>query len=129
MHEAKPNTGRKPLRVPALLYDTLEQSAIAYEGIGAGDYWRIEGTVAIPHCVWGHAYFTGLLGGYTTPVPQELRERAERLIAHPVMSIKHNDGAVRAINDRKGALDRQQKVTWEEYCAERRIIRGPDVDA
>ncbi len=46
---------RTPRMLPADVYDTLEMSAMAYEGIGRSVYWTGLGNAKRPCCVYGHA--------------------------------------------------------------------------
>lgn len=117
-----------PKRVlPADVYDTLELSALAFGGIGAGDFWD---GVAIddaknraPCCVFGHAAFsedppTGIYHTYFPPSTE-----VSIAMDESGLTVDTNDAAVQAINGRKAALW-DARVSFDEWCRELGVTRG-----
>ena len=106
--------------LPAKVYDALQLSALMYGGIGAGVYTVVN--TEVPVCMLGH------LGARpneaTTPEAMTMMTRLG-------FAIWDNDRAVKAINRRKGIPETllsafEPRVTFEEWCAELGIVRGPE---
>jgi hypothetical protein len=116
------------------VYDTLELSAYAFGGIGGDSYGTDTSSAdnnansddpdsavltfvnefanAEPMCAVGHAAFTVLPGNWWQLLPGG--------------TVTVNDHAVEAINARKGKVgdDRYDRVTFEEWVKELKIVRG-----
>lgn len=85
-----------PIRtLPADVYDTLEQSALKYGGIGAGSYNR----GGRPVCVFGHAHMAKL--------PDYVLIEA---------------GITEDIND--AAIDGFERIPFDEWCRRLNVVRG-----
>lgn len=99
------------------IYDTLELSALAFGGIGAGRFLKgepapeYEAQGAAPVCAIGHAIAAGVCAR-----PWEFRSRTG-------FGALENDTAVYRINTRKGKTG-EARVTFEEWCAELNVVRG-----
>lgn len=138
--QAAENVDKPKIVLPADIFDTLELSAYAFGGIGAGqynegqddatDYVGNEGellrmpvtydveisgaqapTLGEPICAVGHAAFAA--------IPR----RFDWWTLINGNTISENDIAVRSINVRKGSLD-SVKVTFEEWARELNVVRG-----
>lgn len=95
--------------LPADVYDTLELSALAYDGIGAGRFCRDN----TPCCVFGHAYRAVAVG--LDVITDALRSAG--------IGINNNDEAVERINKRKNKPF-DTRVSFAEWCAELGVVRG-----
>lgn len=91
--------------LPADVYDTLEFSALAFGGIGAGLWSDNDGQ---PVCIQGHALVDGSVFS---------------CVSRARLSIVTNDTAVAQINKRRGR-EPEARVTWKEYTRELNIVRG-----
>lgn len=114
---------KKIRTIPADVYDTLELSAYAHGGIGAGsayereknEWGNMDFNMDRPLCMLGHLNF---VSGPDTPFHKLLRP----FFSNDITSVQ-NDNAVYAINER---LNRPvySRVSFEEWCAELNIVRG-----
>lgn len=116
----EPATVRRFL--PADVYDFLELSALAEDGISAGKFGRITTSGERCGCVHGHA------GHHWGPdydaTAAETIEISNALNAAGI-DYAANDAAVRAINYRKGPTQPiNAPVTWDEFVAELGIVRA-----
>jgi hypothetical protein len=113
-------------KIPAMLFDYLEFSALAFGGIGAGhelelgkkryDAFDEPKKGEAPFCVWGMAY------------RKDDSEETDELftLMENGIEIDDNDEAVRIINERKGKTGEalNDRVSWPEYTKELGILRG-----
>jgi hypothetical protein len=102
--------------LPADVYDTLELSALVFDGIGRlrlrnGDRGDR------PCCIHGHAYASEHQYGWGME-----GEMSSSLFSAQV-STYVNDDAVAAINKRKH-LPFDTRVSFPDWCAELDIVRG-----
>ena len=115
--------------LPAHVYDALQVSALMYGGIGAGEsvvgiaesfgkLYETNPAACVPFCIRGHAWCAGVL---TADMVGDVMFRADFPIHYAA-----NDNAVLEINARKGVHDRRARVTFEEWCAELNVVRGPE---
>lgn len=95
--------------LPADVFDTLELSALAYGGIGAGAFFIYDG----PCCIHGHAYEAE--GNGDVGISLALRFAG----IHPAV----NDCAVNRINERKHKKC-ESRVSFAEWCEELGVVRG-----
>lgn len=115
--------------LPAKVYDALQLSALMHGGIGA--FKRVAGEPpmcldfsgpsreeSVPVCYLGHLWHDGL-AGFGDPT------------AHGI-GIVENDAAVSRIMRRRGIELRtpddgeRNRVTFEDWCAELNVVRGPE---
>jgi hypothetical protein len=102
--------------LPADVYDALELSALANDGIGAGFMYH-HGNPLTPCCAHGLASFATASEYDYGPINEAL--------FNANIDGRANDAAVYAINARKdpyGYAD--TNVTFEEWCAELAVVRG-----
>jgi hypothetical protein len=93
--------------LPPDVYDALELSALAFGGIGQGEW----GATDAPICIIGHAVTAGIpTVTYMSSDAIPIRE-------------DENDGAVRSINARIGKPE-HSRVTFKQWCKELRVFRG-----
>lgn len=114
---------KKPtITIPADIYDTLELSALAFGGIGAGTFTSLDDAGLVPFCALGHL-------GSGTSIGYEHDYRAARVALREAFGeagytvTMANDAAVREINLRKGNPT-AVRVTFEEWCEELNVVRG-----
>jgi len=105
--------------LPADVYDALELSALAYGGIGAGkdteNMYRCGYEAdAIPWCAYGHARAAQAL------IAGEVSRALSKIQLRPGGS----DFAVNDINLRLGSESINARVSFAEWCAELRVVRG-----
>lgn len=100
--------------LPADVYDTLELSALAYGGIGAGRAFDCPD--GDPVCISGHIYFAA------ADLNDEEEMRNALLLGHEA-PIDVNDPAVRRINRRRGA-PLNARVPFDLWRAELGVERG-----
>lgn len=99
--------------LPADVYDALELTALAYDGIGQPDEFDSSGA---PVCILGHAAFAG--GDiYDSPLAESLRK------AFAWIPGANSDEAVERINERRGKPP-QERVPFSEWCKELDVVRG-----
>ena len=110
-------TPRKTL--PPDLYDFLELSALAFGGIGAGQYLKTD--TDTPYCALGHVGKGERGFGRTllAPLPFELR----RTLRQAKVTEAENDAAVRALNLRHGRSP-NARVTFKQWAKALNIVRG-----
>ena len=94
--------------LPADVWDTLELSALAFEGIGAGHMFDAD----IPLCVVGHACYADSPSGAVE----------DALWAADIWG-PSNDFAVRTINRRRGTYS-EARVPFEDWAKELNVVRG-----
>lgn len=104
---------------PADVFDTLEFSALAFGGIGAGRYFERErdsinraSALDRPVCAIGHAH--------AVDPTREVEDTVRRVNIHGDVS----DAAVKAINARRGVTPRKSRVSFTDWCAELGVVRG-----
>lgn len=121
---------KEPIVLPFDVYDRLAASSKKYGGIGAGCYLD---TTGCPFCAHGHA---------AKEVRREVGLDGKEIV-YPVfgdsplsgtgdsgvlgcagVSVLENDCAVRRINERKGLHNCDARVSFEEWCAELKVVRG-----
>lgn len=99
--------------LPAEVYDTLELSAIAFGGIGAGECFVNDE----PYCLAGHFLFAA---DTESLAPNPMRAA---LLGPRECYADFNDPAVQRINRRRGA-PLNARVSFAEWCAELHVVRG-----
>lgn len=92
--------------LPAVVYDTLEFSCLAFNGIGAGSFFFGDA----PLCYVGHLAAAQVIRGVATREPFGISEDM-------------NDKAVAVINRRK-KVNGAFRVSWPEFTRELQIVRG-----
>jgi hypothetical protein len=97
--------------LPADVYDALELSALAFGGIGGGDY----ACGGEPLCVHGHL---SAMCGYETWQFAE-----EATVGYALLNATENDQAVATINRRRGK-PAESRVPFDLWCAELGVVRG-----
>lgn len=116
--------------LPAKVYDALAMSAAMYGGIGpfwygvgVGNrrYVRPESTV--PICYSGHL----LCSGVVTLAQMQLHAPTMNTAMYGISELE-NDEAVCSINARR-RRDERTRVSFEEWCAELNVVRGPEEPA
>jgi hypothetical protein len=140
--QAAENVDKPKIVLPADIFDTLELSAYAFGGIGAGTY--NDGEDDATDFVGEEGELLNFRRGYDVEF-QGADAPAPKLIA-PVCAVGHaafaaiprsfdwfsmidgntitaNDDAVEAINARKG-VELSTKVTFEEWARELNVVRG-----
>lgn len=95
------------LTLPKDVYDVLNFSCEMYGGIGAGYAQTFKG---IPFCIFGQAV--------------EIHSVICDVIRNAGMTTNKNDVVVRTINIRNGRRSLNERVSWQEYCEEAKIIRS-----
>jgi hypothetical protein len=98
--------------LPADVYDALELSALAFGGVGGGDY--SEGVDHNPCCIHGHA--ASACGG----MPWQWTFLNDMIGVSTVTS----DRAVARINARLEAAYEDARVPFSDWCAELGVVRG-----
>lgn len=110
------------LELPAKVYDALKKSAEENGGIGGGanfddgSLFGTHNTGARPFCALGHAM--ALDGGTFGPTASAL----DAITGSRAITTS-NDGAVRAINKRKGQPE-NARVSFAEWASELGVVRG-----
>lgn len=128
-----PASTTKAIVLDADVYDTLELVALAYGGIGAGEWFKGDGMRndddAVPCCVHGMAM---LAIGYTSEFePASHAFVLEEALGDAGIKYNNNDRAVRNINMRRGRATMSTpafalaRVPFAEWCAELNVVRGP----
>lgn len=100
----------RPIVLAPDLWDAFKHSCDTYGGIGACQCndWQ-----ARPLCLVGHAVMLG--------------QRFVHIAMHYLGGAVGNDSAVVGLIG-AGAVSREERVSWEAYCAHRGIVRGaPEV--
>lgn len=101
----------KQIVLPADIYDALELSALAFNGIGHGrfdDGGDDDGTLC-PRCVHGHAMFAD---NNASGAPSDLTDALWRA------------GLTYGTNDM--IVGQGERISWDEYCRRGNIVRGED---
>lgn len=103
--------------LPAKVYDAVKASAEKHGGIGArrffvGESPHVYVSKNAPCCAVGHLIAAGCVID-----PGDARD----VIG---LTVGENDGAVRTINTRKGMVDKDARVSFEEWAAELGVVRG-----
>jgi hypothetical protein len=103
----------KPRILPADVYDTLELSALAYGGIGAGHYFDYGDLTRpkAPRCAFGHAYLATTTSGRAFDWAENQLTDA---LTMADISPQDNDAAV-------GAAER---IPFAEWCRRLNVVRG-----
>lgn len=103
--------------LPADVYDALELSALAFGGIGAGEYgvglrsgpsYPVLTGEALPVCATGHAIWCDIEGAYT-------------ILGN--FTIRDSDNAVRRINRRRHRAP-NTRVPFKAWCRALNVVRG-----
>lgn len=107
--------------LPADVYDTLEFSALAFEGIGSWNVYArpAPSLPADPNytcCIIGHAIVAADDDSQDNPIVRTL-DTAQ-------IDVIKNDKAVNEINQRKGVSDLDARITFQEWCKELNVVRG-----
>ena len=99
---------KKPIVLPADVYDTLELSALAYGGIGKG-YW-FDAEYTAPLCILGHASWVDGYDGRTVfaALRQSFRAAGFRFVGEANDSVVPEGGRI-------------QFATW---CQRLNVVRG-----
>jgi hypothetical protein len=116
--------------LPADVYDTLELSALAFGGIGAGQFAQklpgeqyqpgrqdVASGHGAPYCVLGHAAAAESLEFRWDNGP------VTRALADADLTFCDNDDAVCAINSRRGR-EQYDRVTFKQWTKELGVVRG-----
>ncbi len=104
--------------LPAVVYDTLELSALAWDGIGQPNVWNTPGDHDNgPCCIAGHAaYATSHDTAWLSPI-------SDALLRAGIGGISDSDPAVRAVNKRLGR-NPESRVTFAQWTNELGVVRG-----
>ena len=106
---------KKPIVLPADVYDFLELSALAFGGIGGGRY-RMSSDPVSPYCVLGHA-------GASSYDPDHEVLRAVRV----ALSRAFGDtagGTTEVIGANDTVVPEGKRLSWSTYCRKLQIVRG-----
>lgn len=109
-----------PTRIlPAEVFDLLNHSAEAFEGIGGG-VWYDPSEYGAPYCAWGHARFLREV----SPRDQDGIAGVDGALAAAGITVGQNDDAVRRINRRKRVPKAWARVPFEAWATELHVVRG-----
>lgn len=108
--------------LPADVFDALELSALAHDGVGAARRFY----AGRPHCIVGHAQF---LDGITHKEGMRIDEGATVYLGHEVCdalidAFGRSLYKVAEMNDRM--LEIGELVSWDEWCRRMNVVRGYD---
>lgn len=106
LHYRLDNAGGSMRVLPKDVFDTLELTCLVFHGIGPASYYFGDA----PLCYVGHLAAAQAIPSVSVREPFGITET-------------DNDEAVYAINRRK-KVNRNLRVSWEEYCRELNIVRG-----
>lgn len=106
--------------LPADVFDTLQFSALAFGGIGAGVVYRREDValplaLKAPYCIIGHAIVAADQDTNDNPIVNALESIG--------IGVLENDNAVRRINERR-SKDPESRVPFTPWRKELNIVRG-----
>jgi hypothetical protein len=92
----------KQIVLPADVYDTLEFSALAYGGIGSGEWWH----GGAPVCYVGHLNFAGVISAVWNSAPFGIDEEMNDV------AVAGKFGEVRP------------RISFSEWCKRLNVVRG-----
>lgn len=111
--------------LPADIYDTLEFSALAFGGIGAGPIFTYGPRAEpCPVCAHGHLQLADGSDAQTAMNRWLDDEGVSATLIKADIWGRDSDLAVEGINLRRDRRNIQARVTFEEWCAALDVVRG-----